>query len=1439
MEENKNTKKEIRTIKRGNDLIDLDKYIGNLQYNFEDWVNKVKVNGKKLNEEQINQVREAYRDMLNGYNDGTLTAGLGNVTNDSTGKRTNNPDKKGFDAYGISQNFFDNVYWNQQVYTPPTKGKFNGSKAWNDYLGTQTIDYDLFKQMSQNDQNDYLQKLVQSYIGSLKGDDYEDYDSNYEQNLINSFKQAISDPELTAKERMDLSQYGIDLSKFYKVKEPEPEKTEEDLLNEEVAKRQQEEQLDKTRMEIRKYDWSKELDSLENKYSMRDFSRVGDYRTDLNKLKIDEDTWNKVLNPDKIERASIFSDYAPSDNLYNGNPTKDFTNRSWALKVGDKEYRYFKDEFNKLSKEDQVLAAQKAYALDWLDSLTDDQKLAHTIKSSRNNLFNNWFIIDSNPNNSGYITIMDRTGNHIGRVRVADIFATNSTDKYKDDYVQYHLNNKNIPMNKEGGVLKAQFGDILFERTDTKQNIKNLSKEKEERKEKDLIDKAKRTGRTLEQYKRDKTKVKDDLSGTDIARLTAIGADLASLGLSVSGVGSVPGALVGAAGTFTNMGADIAEGRSAWDVVKNLGIGLGLDIAGAIPVAGALAKAPKLVKTFRALAKSSPYILGAMSTLENKEVTDSVGRILKGEDWTHDDLKNLSYFVSFLTGTARGGIASGQKRLAKKYANQTTSESQALNTDKGIIKVGDKEGEIKLGDYKKLKETKSLKEAQQILSDLKIKGFENASLKGSTKVPFMDQKVNKSSFMDEKSTIYDTSNLEGAWWLRNNNDRISIENQLNGSRGFMNKLFAPKSQTNNSTVTQSTNNIPFSIRQKGLPDLAFKYLNPDKTPVIDLRAGITSSMSSKVRNDKLRDVLKFVKDNQDKRISTKGLGQFLHKYNTSPHNGNTFVPAILNYTPRGAIYKDNKLYVFKQGGSVQKASEIINNLKKNTNILKGQNGITPKWFDDLLGIQTVLKYKGQDISSTNMPNASSRNTMGVSGYNGYGEHIYDNKARYDALEAYKKSGNRGKDIQNYFTKHVANASSMTDDELVANYNAKAKQIRDFWNGNVDYNNTNASNHNDIHLQLFESRNLEKGDPNTGNVGWDDANKARAGRSTWARIMDISEADDPNTIYDINIGNRILRVYKKANGDIAPVTYPTSKQNPNQTPLADPSQIKKVGGVDTSGHDPIPDLINDYRIKSSTVPLMSSLGRLAGTLGTNVLNYPTMREGMRGYNIGYNQKQGRTLGNLAYSNFARNQGLDAITRAELNYTPDAALNFAIRAEAQKMKWGWDEKGFLADNQKIETTSDEERKINWENSDKRIDAVNKNKALNYDTRRNLAQLLSDYRLKQWNAIAGWSAEQQGRYEQDLTNKRNFIQDAMYSTAQQKLENATYAAKERLRQAIRANQNNPTWDMYDSDEYKEYERISRETAQQLRLEQNKNLGNFFGIKYDFDPGYTYKNK
>lgn len=113
------------------------------------------------------------------------------------------------------------------------------------------------------------------------------------------------------------------------------------------------------------------------------------------------------------------------------------------------------------------------------------------------------------------------------------------------------------------------------------------------------------------------------LSTADKLEVTSLLSDMASLGLGLTGVGSIPGALAGALGSATGYAADInREGVTLGNTAGLIG-NLGLDVVSAIPVAGNLAKGPKMVKWAKRASKLlTAYGLGNATVAANKIIQD-------------------------------------------------------------------------------------------------------------------------------------------------------------------------------------------------------------------------------------------------------------------------------------------------------------------------------------------------------------------------------------------------------------------------------------------------------------------------------------------------------------------------------------------------------------------------------------------------------------------------------------------------------------------------------------------------------------------------------------------------------------------------------------------------------------------------------------------------
>ena len=80
------TSKKPRLYSRGNDQINLDDYVRNLESGFDAWLNS-----RKIKDKHKDAVREAYREMVTRLNsgDGSFTSRLGGGFQDSTGKIKN------------------------------------------------------------------------------------------------------------------------------------------------------------------------------------------------------------------------------------------------------------------------------------------------------------------------------------------------------------------------------------------------------------------------------------------------------------------------------------------------------------------------------------------------------------------------------------------------------------------------------------------------------------------------------------------------------------------------------------------------------------------------------------------------------------------------------------------------------------------------------------------------------------------------------------------------------------------------------------------------------------------------------------------------------------------------------------------------------------------------------------------------------------------------------------------------------------------------------------------------------------------------------------------------------------------------------------------------------------------------------------------------------
>lgn len=297
------------------------------------------------------------------------------------------------------------------------------------------------------------------------------------------------------------------------------------------------------------------------------------------------------------------------------------------------------------------------------------------------------YLIRDSVTDQGQGTVYDPKSGYTNTVFLGDIAGKNS--EIKDVYKQLaykYLNNKygttyedRSYVFKEGGNLipKHQYGnEVVYNWESTDSSIKP---------------KAEKNNMPLEQQKdRDKyissgNKSEDNpnagFSAAEVTRLITIGADIGSLFLD-----PISGTAVGLASSAGNFAADIMDDGFQWEDVKNLGINVGFDLVGAIPIFGdAVGTGSKLVKN---LLKFGPRMMAGLAAYQGVTNFDGMmgswEKMMSSDEdakMTVQDWRNIAQSISLVTGAGRA---------IKNKAAQNAMKNKARVDDVVGINIYDK-----------------------------------------------------------------------------------------------------------------------------------------------------------------------------------------------------------------------------------------------------------------------------------------------------------------------------------------------------------------------------------------------------------------------------------------------------------------------------------------------------------------------------------------------------------------------------------------------------------------------------------------------------------------------------------------------------------------------------------------------------------------------------
>lgn len=291
--------------------------------------------------------------------------------------------------------------------------------------------------------------------------------------------------------------------------------------------------------------------------------------------------------------------------------------------------------------------------------------------------YDNWTYIAYNPNTRQY---------------QEQSMLLNDELKKRMAYSEYDKRNK-----KSNEAQKHQLGGT-FKDMESRRN-----------KAQEVEQKSYATGRTKEQIESDQAP-HTEWSKADLLRLGAIGGDVASLIASMTGVGSVASAGIGMTSTAANQAADMAEGMGFLESLGNNAVSYGLDALSLIP----FARAAKIPKTIKAITGFAPKLMAIISTAQGisnaPEITESLSKLNSSESLTVEDWRNIANGIQIVLG---GTAATHRASKAKSHVDAARTNDEWLKTEQGYRRISEQ-------DMKKLREAATIKEQNTILSPYNV-----------------------------------------------------------------------------------------------------------------------------------------------------------------------------------------------------------------------------------------------------------------------------------------------------------------------------------------------------------------------------------------------------------------------------------------------------------------------------------------------------------------------------------------------------------------------------------------------------------------------------------------------------------------------------------------------------------------------------------------------
>lgn len=883
--------------------------------------------------------------------------------------------------------------------------------------------------------------------------------------------------------------------------------------------------------------------------------------------------------------------------------------------------------------------------------------------------YDNWSLITYNPVSRQY--------------KETSMLANDALKKIA--YAEYDRRKK-TPTNKEGGIIKLQYGGFVEDDSAYNAYREQFAKKKEEKKQQ-IQAKAKATDRTPEQVEAGKRKPMadgQDWEYEDYARLISAGADVGSMIASfVPGYGTAASAALGVGSTIGNFTADLAdESVGVGSAFLNAGAGLGMDLIGLIPGLGAAGKGSKIVKN---LLKVAPKLITIWSASTSFAPAMQAFNKLKdkgAKEMTVDDWKALANGLTAAAGVTRWGAAAAKNKInTHKYGTTT----RTVTTKSG------KQVQMSEEEFQRIKRASGIEGQNEALQA--VEGAKGEQLPTTFKKWYDVRRAYQGTPDVDKNTVINTDAmrrtapdgtiLEPTKWSNEGIWRSAVNNSFGKNwegDWFKNWGYAPpKSNAPKPAKPKKTKQAtqPLQYKRKDTP------VDTSIRDRIDKNLGINNfnltgndvhtRAYNRVREREYQQMFDEADAKALKQIRTKTSAK-----NKREQYANSMADDAIalqywreKYPKRTAGLNDNDLLDLIEQQRVA-SRDPQGRLKFNA------GGVV----QFLQGGNTVGRIKAKDMSNWNRANALA-NYDWIADYDRWAS---QHEGPDDVVDSYILAFNGGEDIYDQLT-------SKTGDYFGGKYNysvqdplAKHRQIT--------FRGTNQGFDDLIRKGIVGYGTTE------GNSGFDIYAGDRTGNRTLARGMSPEDV----ARFNKQLATRGMELYDKGNGayrlrrlEQKPVELPKVVVTPKTPATTNPSAIKGAAPKKGKG-------FNLGVMPEDVI----ALGRMVGGLAANNRAAKLYKEGLKPTLLDTFENTVPLQGNFQATTNAEQQAGNLESVAARPRTSDASLQLAGELEASGRAGQARFQGGLQDAEMFYKT----RMLGQQESDaakaRRVDVANRNRA-----------------------------------------------------------------------------------------------------------------------------------